>query len=36
MSKKKAGGNKAKAGEEEDESTLKIPKIYKKKCELNG
>jgi len=36
MSKKKAGGKTAKAGEEEDESTIKFPKLYRKKCEANN
>lgn len=37
MSKKKAAGTaKKSAPDEDDDSTSRIPKIYKKKCEQNG
>ena len=35
MGDKKKKASKAKAGEEEDDSTLRIMKIYRKKCDLN-
>ena len=35
MGDKKKKATKAKAGEEEDDSTLRIMKVYRKKCETN-
>ena len=35
MGDKKKKGSKPKAGEEEDDSTLRIMKVYRKKCDAN-
>lgn len=35
MGDKKKKTTKAKAGEEEDDSTLRIMKVYRKKCDVN-
>ena len=35
MGDKKKKGSKAKAGEEEDDSTLRLLKVYRKKCDVN-
>ena len=35
MGDKKKKATKAKAGDEEDDSTLRIMKVYRKKCDVN-
>ena len=35
MGDKKKKGTKAKAGEEEDDSTFRLMKVYRKKCDTN-